>query len=287
MPPIQIPGDMELAAVLGFLDARTDDRGRPVETDEREPTIEALRWHLEILRILGRSSGQAPGTALLPSFAHGTAGFRMTKSNDNASMAATYYGVRIAALLGVTLPGTPGLTATVGEAIDRELNQAEPDLDELFYAVRALHLLNGRFSEATCKRIANLIVARSSAHGGIAATTGAPPNVEHTYCAIQMLRLLRITQAADARARHRQWLQDSCNEGRFQDETQPARSPVAMAYWGVHAALLLQARFRWSQIAGDIAGHRPSDGGYGESSRSTLWETYCALRALALIGDRQ
>jgi hypothetical protein len=278
------------STTLRFLKSRQQGPGRYCEAREDEPTLEALRWAAEITAIL---SGEPVTPAPFIDDCRRPGGtFAMTVADPEPSRAASYYAVR-ALTLSSRRHDIPGELAAwfVGELAAPGL-PATSDIDEMFYVLRALEQLSalglgalGLLPPAVSASLVDFIKDRRDKDGGYAGRPGLPSDMEHTYCAVCSLSLLRHPLGtADSRVTA-EWLRSrfTTPSGLATLTAADDTPSLAASYWGFRAGEVLNSTVWTDRLGPAVDGLAKPDGGYGARSYATLWESYCALRLVSTL----
>jgi hypothetical protein len=273
-----------VAKVRQFVARRSPGSGLFVEIGETEPSLEALRWAVEIQTLIGEPI-DADGQALICACLRPGSAFAMTAGQVEPTLAATYYAARALALHGRHDLLPPALPEWVEQALFGRSGVVQVDVDELFYAVRTLEQAEETLPPQRVRRVAQFIDACEDPGGGFALLPGDPPDIERTYCCLQMRRILAKAGVLEWRdpTRHRAWVAACYHEGHCYIDPARTRGSLATRYWGVQAAQLCGAPLPVDQMAKQILDAQHDDGGFGEPGPSSLWHTYCALRVLQLV----
>jgi prenyltransferase beta subunit len=274
-------------SVVQFLESRVSGERLFVETVEAEPTVEAARFGLETLDALG---ADLPGirTAAAGFMAECRiqgAGYKDRRSAKRPVLNATYYAVRLLArgLVPGPVPDPQELVEWVRAQILKEGRvRPEMDVDELYYAVRAIQFaLAPHEMRAEDKgAIVDFIFACRAAGGGFAFRPGGPGDIERTYCCVNMLETLDHEGGV---AEHMGYIAACMAGGDVCWDPDRSTSTPATFYWGLRAASLSGTYAPWHEAGQRIETFRSEDGGYGAGGRSQLWHTYCCVNALGLV----
>jgi prenyltransferase/squalene oxidase-like repeat protein len=272
---------------LRFLAACQRGGGEYLESGEDEPTMEALRWAAEIAALAG---GPPPDPfPFLRRCRRDGGTYAMTAGEPGASRAAGYYAARALVLTGRRDEIPHSLGPWFAGQLSEPGGAAASDIDEMFYALRALQqmaalsLLPRQVSDA----LVEFIHRCWHGDGGFAGVPGRPPDMEHTYCAVCSLDLLGHPLDAAWASAATGWVTQGFRTGSGLAALTPGAAQVSLGatYWGVRAGEVLGARVWTGRIRAGLAATRRGDGGYGTGAVSTLWETYCALRVLSIVGE--
>src|ERR1700749_3862266 len=76
-----------------FVDSRRDNSGSLIEVGDRRPTLEAARFGVEVLNLLG-DQPTGDDLRMLADCQRGPA-FAMTRETEHPALGATYYGNRL------------------------------------------------------------------------------------------------------------------------------------------------------------------------------------------------
>lgn len=274
------------SAMVRFLSSRQKGPGEYLETGEDEPTMEALRWAAEISSILSAEPvTPAPFTAQCQ---RAGGAFAMTAADPGPSRAAGYYAVRALVLSGLRadipdqLPrwfvselAAPGLPATC-------------DIDEMFYAARALEQLGavGLLAPEVSGSLVDFIQACRVRDGGYAGVPGRPAaDTEHTYCAVCSLSLLGHPLAPGDSRVTAAWLRSRfiTPSGLATLTAADDTATLAASYWGFRAGEVLDTIVWTDRLGPAVQSLGNPDGGFGAAAQPTLWESYCALRVMSRL----
>lgn len=272
----------ELAGVRRFVDHRSLGIGLFVESGQGSPDLEALRWAVELAHLLGDPIDEESVTFVI-ACRRDEDGFAMRAEDDRPTLAATYYGVRVLELLDRRDLLPHNLSRWIEQQVIGAAGTVTVDIDELFYALRALEHAGLPLTDRLSTRTAEFITACEHSGGGFGPTPGEPPHIEQTYCCLRMRQLLGHS---DRSAAHADWVDRCCREGEFLPSPAAASGTLATAYWGTQAAGLSQVELPAAKVRHQVRQRWHSDGGFGDDGTSNLWSTYCALRVLWLLTGR-
>lgn len=264
-----------------FVGGCRDGSGNLVEIGDQTPTLEAARFGGEILNLLGDRPAGAD-LRLLADCRRGPA-FAMTRESARPSLGATYYGNRLRQLAREDADAPAAIARWVAEQVFAD-GKVAVDGDDLFYAIRSLMLIDVRLSaqqeEAVRSFLADCLAADG---GGYGLMPGDPPDIERTYCGIAIRQWLGTPDDLASARGHRGFV-EACYDGHGHLRMRPGKPDWSLAteYWGSRCAELLRLKWPWHQVLAATRACRQADGGYASSDRSTLWETYCALRVSAI-----
>lgn len=278
------PATITDSGLRRLLAARSPGCGMYVETGERQPSLEALRWACEIRALLGEPV--EPGSiTFIAACRRGNEAYAMHVERHRPELGATYYAVRVLALAGHADQVPAAMAGWLDGTVFGAAGIITVDADDLFYAIRALEQAGLTPAAERTTRIAEFLRGCQHPAGGFGLVPGAPPDVERTYCCLAIDHFMART-APDwpdpvDRGRHARWLRTCLGPvGIRMAPTGPANP--ATQYWGVQA-------FRLAGIAPDpvvvrdaVDRARHPDGGFGAP---TLWHSYCALRVLRLLDE--
>lgn len=276
--------------VLDFLEGRLAPTGLFVEVGDSAPTVEAMRFGLETMVGIGRQIGhdlRRNCATFLMECLRGDGGIAPRLAAAASELSSTYYAVRLvelghvpAALLDRRRIGG-WITDRLfdGAAIDRAA-----DVDELYYGIRALQLMNApELDKARVEGVVDYIAQCASLQGGFGPAPWAPPDIERTYCCVHVLQAL--DRLSDANV-HASWIRRCVAEGQvYWDPSRKRRSPGTF-YWGLRAAAITGAQLAWNEVAAAIDGFKKKDGGYGNEGGSQLWHTYCCVNARRIAAEK-
>ncbi len=263
-----------------FISGCRDGSGNLVEIGDQGPTLEAARFGGEILRLLGDRPAGAD-LRLLADCRRGPA-FAMTRESERPSLGATYYGNRLRQLAGQDADQPPTIARWVAEQVFAD-GKVAVDGDDLFYAIRSLVIIDARLPARQEEAVRSFLADCLAADGGYGLMPGDPPDIERTYCGIAIRQWLGTPDDLASVHRHRGFA-ESCFDGHGHMRMRPGKPDWSLAtgYWGSRCAELLRLEWPWHQVLAATQACRQADGGYASSGRSTLWETYCALRVSAI-----
>lgn len=276
------PDQPELAGVRRFLDHRSLGIGLFVEAGQDSPDLEALRWAVELAHVLGDPAHEE-SVAFVIACRREEDGFAIRAEDDRPTLAATYYGVRVLELLDRRDLLPRNLSRWIEQQVIGVAGTVTVDIDELFYALRALEHGGQPLSDRLSTRTAEFITACEHSGGGFGPIPGAPPHIEQTYCCLRMRQLLGH---GDRFAAHADWVARCCRDGEFLPSPAASSGTLATAYWGTQAAGLCHLELPAAEVRHQVRQRRNPDGGFGDGGTSNLWSTYCALRVLWLLTGR-
>lgn len=264
-----------------FLSTRSCGSGVYVERDETQPTMEALRWATEIRALIGLQA--VAGEETLPFIAaclRSADAYAGSPDHPEPALNATYYAARVLALTGTAGHIAPGMAKWLTDIAFGPHGNVRLDVDDLFYAMRALECAGEAFPPDEARRLILFLRACADSGGGFALMPGDRPDIERTYCCAMMLKLLG---AWDEPHRHREFVTATVRDGLFSMHPGSTECSLATQYWGIRAAGLCGVRPPREPVRTYAASSQNLDGGFGgRDGRSTLWHTYCALRVLHL-----
>lgn len=273
------------SAMLPFLASRQKGPGEYIEACEDEPTMEALRWAAEISSIL---SGEPLTPAPFIDQCRRPGGtFAMTATDPEPSRAASYYAVRALTLSGQRDVIPDQLPRWFVGEVAAPGRPATSDIDEMFYVLRALEQLGalGQLAPEVSSSLVDFIRGCRDGDGGYAGMPGQPPDIEHTYCAVCGLSLLRHPlDTADSRVTAG-WLRSRfATPSGLATLTAADDTPsLAATYWGFRAGEVLNAAVWTDRLGPAVQSLGKPEGGYGAQAHATLWESYCALRVMSRL----
>lgn len=272
-------------AVEKFLSTRSCGSGVYVERDETQPTMEALRWVTEIRALLGLDP--VAGEETLPFIAaclRSADAYAISPDHPEPALNATYYAARVLVLADAARHIARGMARWLADIAFGPHGNVRLDVDDLFYAMRALECAGAVLSPEEARRLVLFLQACADPGGGFALMPGERPDIERTYCCAMMLKLLG---AWDEPQRHREFVAGTIRNGLFHWRPDAAARSLATQYWGIRAAGLCGIRPPWEPVREYAAGAQNPDGGFGgRDGRSTLWHTYCALRVRHLCQEK-
>ena len=251
-------------------------------------SLEATRFALEVFALLA-SAPASPGEIVgwVQSCRGPDGGYGVTPG-ANSDLGSTYYGVRALTLLGqeVTFAARCEEYVNSLRASDYGFRstvvQEASDIDSTFYAIRALALL-GRL-HTNLKNCAEFLQSIQLKDGGFASRIGGGANVEATYCAVHIMKVLDPVYG-DPRVSRWVCLHQASVGGFRNTFAEPPSSPAT--YWAVHTLQLLNAiGFNRDACNRWLSGCRTSAGGFArapESGVADLWATYASVAALKLL----
>lgn len=275
---------------MAFLRSRRLHGGLFVEVGAEGVTLEAQRFAFETEDLLadgcfGVSSEEV--ACLLGACACAGGGYAPhppdppTYVRCRADLGATYYACRLNARLQAPAELNCTRRWLTSAAFDEHQHAVRVDLDELYYVLRGLSFAHGALSRSERLSVFRFLLACQVADGGFAVTPGGTPDIERTYCGVHLARQLGLK--LDDRL-HRRWVA-SCIDVAGAIHWDPTRrhSTAPTLYWGVRAAELVGSKLDRVRLARALLVHMNDDGGFGEPGRSTIWDTYCAMHALAHV----
>lgn len=263
-----------------FISGCRDGSGHLVEIGDQEPTLEAARFGGEILCLLGDRPAGAD-LRLLADCRRGPA-FAMTRESEHPRLGATYYGNRLRQLAGQEADAPAAIAGWVTEQVFAD-GKVAVDGDDLFYAIRSLMLIDARLSARQEEAVRSFLADCLATDGGYGLLPGDAADIERTYCGIAIRQWLGRRDDLTSVHGHRAFV-ESCLDWHGHIRMRPDKPgwSLATGYWGSRCAELLRLKWSWHQVAAATRACRQPDGGYASSDRSTLWETYCALRVSAI-----
>jgi hypothetical protein len=268
--------------VADFVRTCRDRSGRLVETDEDTATLEATRFGAEILHLHG--AGPTEGDLRFVTAARKGPAYLMHDNAGSPSLGATYYSLRLHQLAGRPVPDADTVTRWTSAALVAD-GIVRVDVDDLFYGVRSLMILDAEVDEPFARAVRAFLRDCAPDGQGCALLPGHAADIERTYCAVAIHQWLGTDDDYAAARLHTEFVA-ACEDGdgHVTMSPQPSAWSLATAYWGSRAAELLRMPWPWARVAA-IMGHctRP-DGGFGRGTGSTLWETYCAVRVMTMAG---
>jgi prenyltransferase beta subunit len=269
-----------------FLSERSAGSGLYAERGETQPTMEALRWGTEIRAMLGvRPLLSEEAHAFLAACLRSAGAYATSPDHPEPALNATYYATKILSLAGGPWKPAPELAVWTAGTVFGPSGNVRVDVDDLFYAVRAMQYANQEIPPDLARRAVMFLRACADPGGGFGLLPGEPPDIERTYCCAMMLSLL---SAWDSPSPHRAFTARTLRDGLFhmRPDASATRS-LATQYWGARAAGMCGVPLPCDEICAFVVAKRNPDGGFGDESReSTLWQTYCAMRVLALCGRK-
>ncbi|MCK2215431.1 terpene cyclase/mutase family protein [Actinomadura sp. ATCC 31491] len=272
-----------------FLRGRSPAPGLYVERGGTQPTMEALRWATELRAMLDLAPRvKEEGLALVAACLRSSGAYAGSPDRPEPALDATYYATKVLALAGDPRRLTPQLATWLSGVVFGPSGNVRLDVDELFYAVRAMEFAGQSLDAGQAHRVATFVRACADPGGGFGLLPGAAPDIERTYCCVLMLGLLTGWSAP---AEHRAFVAACLRDGLFLFRPgDPAGPSLAAQYWGLRAARLAGVPVAGEALRAYVAGLRNDDGGYGvrgggPGRGSTLWESYCALRVSALLDE--
>lgn len=268
-----------------FLFDRTGAAGTFVEVGVDEPDLEALRWGTEIALLVG--SPASDGLDFVAACRRAEGGFAMTPGEVRPSLAATYYAVRVLTLVGHGDLVPQELSTWVSGAVFGAAGTVAVDVDDLFYGVRALDRAGRPLPAPQRSRVSQFVGSCEDSSGGFGLLPSTLPDIERTYCCLQMRRILRAWDArpTDERAakRHADFVLACHHDGRMLTAPDVQTSSLATMYWGVNALSLCDRRVPAAPVLASLASAQHPGGGFGDPGGPTLWHTYCALRIHQIV----
>ncbi|WP_158633132.1 hypothetical protein [Amycolatopsis sp. WAC 01376] len=269
---------------MTFVEGCRDDDGLLVETDENAPSLEATRFGAEIRAMRGH--GLTRQELEFASAARTGGAYAMFRGGG-PSLGATYYALRLYQLAGVTVPDSAAVVRWVGEALCSG-DETVVDMDDLFYGVRCLIILDARPEPSAAVAIRRFLSACTKDDRGCSLLPDRPSDIERTYCSVAIRQWLGTGRDhADARASGPFVV--SCDDGSGHIRMRPSEAEwsLASAYWGARTVQLLNLAWPWAELDATVRRCAQPDGGFGKNPGSTLWETYCALRVMDIAASRQ
>ncbi|UUV31038.1 hypothetical protein NQK81_40850 [Amycolatopsis roodepoortensis] len=269
---------------LTFVESCRDSDGLLVETDESGPSLEAARFGAEIRAM--RGTGLTRPELEFASAARTGGAYAMFRGGA-PSLGATYYALRLYQLAGVPVPDAGAVVRWVDEALVAG-GRIVVDMDDLFYGVRSLIILDARPEPDGAAEIRAFLRACTGDDHGCALLPDGPSDIERTYCSVAIRQWLG-TEDDHADAQASAPFVISCDDGFGHIRMRPSRAEwsLASAYWGARTAQLLNLAWPWAELHAAVQRCAQPDGGFSTNPGSTLWETYCALRVMNIAASRQ
>jgi prenyltransferase beta subunit len=276
--------------VLTFLESRSKQAGLFTEVGERAPTVEAARFGLEASAAVGKPAStemRRDTRKLVIACLRPEGGFAVQADSPRPELSATYYAVRLFRLgnvADVLLDRRRVAAWIVAQLFDGSRVDGSLDVDQLYYGVRGLQLMDAReFDRERRDAVARYVNRCAAPGGGFGLRPGLVPDIERTYCCVSILEALGCLQNPRA---HASWTESCLAGGRALWRPSDTKSTPATFYWALRAASLLGVFVRWAEVASALRSFEREDGGYGGEAGATLWYTYCgvSVRKLAMEG---
>jgi hypothetical protein len=264
-----------------FLAGRSPGSSLFVERGDAQPTMEALRWGMEIRAMLGIDTfAGKEALAFLTACQRSGCAYAISPDHPEPMLNATYYAARVLAITGeMESASVTGMAEWLVGASFGSNGNVRLDVDDLFYAVRAMEAVGASLPADLTRRTVRFLKACAYSSGGFGLMPGEPPDIERTYCCAMMLRLLN---AAEGLSEHRGFIGSTLRDGLFRMRPDSMVCSLATQYWGSRAAGLCRVPIARQPLREFVVVAQNPDGGYGgQDGNSTLWHTYCALRILA------
>lgn len=273
----------DLAKTLAYLKGQTSPDGSFVEVGENGASVEACRFGYETSRRAAMELGlNTELRTWVAARRMDDGSFRSQVDSERGSLSSTYYAVRVFRLLNATTELDVTRSATTAWLQAQWSKPENQNIDELYYLIRALHLLDAETSTSLKGAWIDFIKSCRSGSNGYANKPGEVGDIEHSYCSIHALLLLGVPAAGlggDAA-----WISDCVRpDGGIQWSPNDPTHSHATLYWGAHLIYLLKLPHPWEATAEFVSSSINADGGYGLNG-SNLWHSYCAV-STALLAE--